>query len=59
MEKGLCISCVQDSGCSFARRFPVLFCEEFQVPNDQSKTSGKTAVKKAKACAVTTEELVD
>jgi len=28
-KKGLCISCNSDKTCSFARRFPVLLCEEF------------------------------
>jgi hypothetical protein len=28
-NKGLCISCVNDRGCSFPRIFPVLQCEEF------------------------------
>ena len=29
MVKGLCSSCVNDKGCTFPRRFPVLQCEEF------------------------------
>ncbi len=28
-EKGLCSSCVNDKGCTFPRKFPVLQCEEF------------------------------
>ena len=29
LKKGLCITCVHDSDCSFPRKFPVLQCEEF------------------------------
>ncbi len=28
-KKGLCSTCNEDKTCSFARRFPVLQCEEF------------------------------
>jgi len=28
-NKGLCITCVNDKGCAFSRKFPVLQCEEF------------------------------
>lgn len=28
-NKGLCITCVNDKGCTFSRKFPVLQCEEF------------------------------
>ncbi len=30
-EKGLCFSCIHDSSCTFERRFPVLYCEEFYI----------------------------
>ncbi len=29
MKKGLCTGCINDKGCTFPRRFPVLQCEEF------------------------------
>jgi hypothetical protein len=28
-KKGLCNTCVNDKGCTFPRKFPVLQCEEF------------------------------
>jgi hypothetical protein len=28
-KKGLCHTCVNDKGCTFPRKFPVLQCEEF------------------------------
>jgi len=28
-NKGLCITCVNDKGCTLSRKFPVLQCEEF------------------------------
>lgn len=41
-NKGLCISCINDKGCSFPRSFPVLQCEEF---NDYCPP-GVVAIKK-------------
>ena len=28
-RKGLCSTCVNEKGCTFPRKFPVLQCEEF------------------------------
>jgi hypothetical protein len=43
-NKGLCDNCVNDKGCTFPRKFPVLQCEEFDdreplVEGDQKKTA--------------------
>jgi hypothetical protein len=57
MEKGLCFNCLQDKECSFNRRFPVFFCEEFAIGT--AGINGKAVVKPAKACVNAQEELVD
>ena len=49
MGKGLCLSCSHDSGCVFARRFPVLLCEEFSTQGSKSEKSRKKS--KGKTCA--------
>ena len=44
-NKGLCSTCVHDSNCTFARKFPVFYCEEFttkKAKTDRGKF-GKTA----------------
>lgn len=28
-NKGLCINCINDKGCTFPTKFPILQCEEF------------------------------
>jgi len=45
-EKGLCTTCNEDKTCVFARRFPVLQCEEF---NDYTNHRHAPRVKPKKA----------
>lgn len=44
-KKGLCITCVKNKGCSFGRKFPVLYCEEF---DNYLPKSGKMVYNKRK-----------
>jgi len=39
-NKGLCVSCGNARACIFAKHFPVLECEEFDV-NETKKVSSK------------------
>lgn len=32
--KGLCITCIKDKDCAFTKKYPVVYCEEF---NDEQK----------------------
>jgi len=33
-KKGLCVTCENDKGCTFPRKFPVWQCEEFSSENN-------------------------
>ncbi|MCX5706950.1 MAG: hypothetical protein NTW13_04760 [Candidatus Omnitrophica bacterium] len=46
LSKGLCLSCKNDKSCIFARKFPVLECEEFS--NEEAE---KAAHKKQRILA--------
>ena len=48
VKKGLCITCVHDSDCSFPRKFPVLQCEEFYCGEPKSQDSLKKQSKRKK-----------
>jgi len=47
-NKGLCISCINDKGCSFPRSFPVLQCEEFNGDAPGAVTIKKKTAKDIK-----------
>lgn len=47
-KKGLCSSCVNDKGCSFSRKFPVLQCEEFTGYKPRPTKTKKTEREKMK-----------
>jgi len=47
-NKGLCSACVNDEGCTFPRKFPVLQCEEFEGLNPKGAKAGKAKRKKMK-----------
>jgi len=50
-NKGLCITCVNDKGCKFRRKFPVLQCEEFKNYEPRlSKARIRKNKKKIKSC---------
>jgi len=53
-KKGLCRSCNAEKNCLFPRRFPVLFCEEF---NDftNHRYNVKTKIKRAHYSEAATE----
>ncbi len=44
-KKGLCDTCVNDKGCTFPRKFPVLECEEFDNCQLTHKKSKKDTIK--------------
>jgi len=35
--KGLCITCAKDKNCAFTKKYPVVYCEEF---NDEQEKHG-------------------
>lgn len=45
-KKGLCSTCVNDEGCTFPRKFPVLQCEEFTDYEKKTKRAKKQKKKK-------------
>jgi len=47
-KKGLCISCINDKGCTFPRSFPVLQCEEFSDYDPRVATIKKKTAKDIK-----------
>jgi hypothetical protein len=49
VKKGLCITCVHDSDCSFPRKFPVLQCEEFYCGEPKSRQFKEAKQKKEKS----------
>lgn len=44
-KKGLCETCVNDKGCTFPRKFPVLQCEEFEEREPLFKEERKNITK--------------
>jgi hypothetical protein len=44
LNKGLCLSCDNEKGCIFAKRFPVLECEEFSQGKKEKTTAKKRRV---------------
>mgnify|MGYP001118301026 CR=1 FL=1 len=48
-KKGLCSTCVNDEGCTFPRKFPVLQCEEFEVFKPKPEKVKKAKQKKTKS----------
>lgn len=44
-KKGLCDTCVNDKGCAFLRKFPVLECEEFDNCQPMYKKNKKDTIK--------------
>jgi len=49
VKKGLCITCVHDSDCSFRRKFPVLQCEEFYCGEPRPRQFKGAKQKKVKS----------
>lgn len=47
-NKGLCVTCVNDKGCIFSRRFPILQCEEFSDYEPAAKKTNSSAVECSK-----------
>ena len=45
-EKGLCRTCEEDKSCTFARKFPVLQCEEFTLEKVKDTKRKKRKLKK-------------
>ncbi len=57
-NKGLCSTCVHDPSCTFPRKFPVLYCEEFttkRAKTDKGKF-GKTVRQSSKLKSNGTEK---
>ncbi len=47
-KKGLCVTCANDKGCAFPRRFPVLQCEEFSDYQPTARETNSSAAKSSK-----------
>jgi hypothetical protein len=45
-KKGLCDTCMNDKDCTFPRRLPVIYCEEFGNGGQTSRHSKKSKAKK-------------
>jgi len=48
LNKGLCSTCASDASCTFPRKFPLVFCEEFgnDEPRAKNISEGKRRVGK-------------
>jgi hypothetical protein len=57
VEKGLCVTCISDRHCSFARKFPVLLCEEFDLSADNTVKCSLTKLKKKSVYTAVNEEI--
>lgn len=44
-KKGLCDTCVNDKGCTFPKKFPVLECEEFDDYQPTYKKNKKDTIR--------------
>lgn len=50
VKKGLCVTCINDKGCTFPRKFPVWQCEEF-TGDEPKPTKIKKQRKSIISCA--------
>jgi len=45
--KGLCVTCVKDKDCTFTKRYPVVYCEEFNFEQKKHFSAKKACKRKS------------